>query len=113
MNPVDPYNIKLRAQPTPFGDPLFDTKKINLRTRRGGVVECYIVTLFFYVEKPASRRSGAGRNFQLSSSSSEDSAPNTPKKRRRAGKPKDPRNYAGGGSNDSGDGMQCSTPENN
>jgi len=112
LNPIDPYNIKLRGQPTRFGDPLFDTKKIKLRTRKGGVVECYIMTAFFYVEKPASRRSGAGRNFQLSSSSDEDdSQPNTPKKRRRPGKPKDDRNFAAG-SKDSADGMEYSTPEN-
>ena len=81
LNPIDPYNIGLRTQPCRGRtESLFETKKIKLTNASDKVVQCWLLTAFFYVEIPTNRRSGAGYGIRLDDSDSEAS---TPRKRRR------------------------------
>ena len=59
--PADPHNIGFRRNPTPSNQTIYEIEEIEVAGLGGDTVTpCFLITVFFYVDKPGARRAGGG-----------------------------------------------------
>ena len=57
VNPIDPYQISFRRRPTRPGKSLYEIERVEVAGADGvEIVPCFVVTAFFFVEKPRQTR---------------------------------------------------------